>query len=119
MGKVQEITEANTGVWVDSYAGQFAVDEMILAASSFGFEIPETISEAILQRGLYWDSNLDIDTNLLYEIADEAEMFLNELVADKPLLFGWSDGDFWLAAICEEEQRETCDEDTHWCREIY
>lgn len=48
------------------------------------------------------------------EMLDKAEEWLNENVASEGFLFGWLDGDFTLAPICDDDQACTDEECWHW-----
>lgn len=93
-----------TGVWVSSWWGQYGSERLVDIASGFGFNGNGSDEDANLisrcsqaAADLHkFDNRADLD--IVVELADEAEEWLNEHIAPEGHTFGWLDGEFWLMA---------------------
>lgn len=79
-------SSTDAGCWIDGHWGQFGSSRLIEIAECYGFTFePPTDS----------DCPGDI-AEQIYEIADEAENWLNAHVAPEGFYFGWYEGEFFL-----------------------
>lgn len=87
---MRKVTPEEEGCWIDGRFGDHNANLTLLRlAVSFG-----------------WSPGGDIqveDAEEMYQIAEEAEYWLNEHVAPEGYLFFWSDGDFVLMPTYEWE----------------
>ena len=75
------------GCYVSGTWGQYAAGRMISLAESFGWQNEHSVNE---------DNQNDFDLELLIDLADEAELWLNNHIAPAGTSFGWNDGEFFL-----------------------
>lgn len=75
---------ADSGCWIDGHWGQYAVERLLSIAKDLGWG---------------YDIRADIEINgedAIFDLADEAEAWLNEEIAPEGHQFGWSSGEFFL-----------------------
>jgi hypothetical protein len=80
------------GCYIQGSWGQYAMGRLCSFAESQGWVNEYSVNE---------DSQKDIDLDLLVELADEAELWLNENVAPENHSFGWVDGEFMLLTTAD------------------
>lgn len=78
--------QLETGCYVAGHWGIYAYQQVTELAESFGYH------GRVLTEDECRDSSEDID---LVDIAEEAEDWLNENVAEEGHSFGWFDGEFY------------------------
>jgi len=76
-----------TGCYIQGSWGQYAMGRLCWFAEQQGWKNEYSVNE---------DSQSNFDLDLLVELADEAELWLNENVAPPDHSFGWCDGEFML-----------------------
>jgi hypothetical protein len=117
--------ECIPGCWVDGHWGQYGPDH--LADKAEGIWTPESWADDPRQiRGIIdYIENTGYDKypevrnlvgafwELATEATDKIEEFLNSGTPEG-WVFHWSDGEFYLSPICDDE--ENCNDDTcaHW-----
>lgn len=76
-----------TGCYIAGSWGQYAFGRLCSFAEENGWKNEYMINE---------DSQKNFDLDFLIELADEAEVWLNQNVAPEGCSFGWFDGEFFL-----------------------
>lgn len=105
--------EVVVGLVLDGHFGWHNHARMIAVATDLGFEL-----DVAGQRDVdFYDSGETNDndsvTEIVMDIMDDAERWLNEHT-DDGYVWHWSDGEFFLSPMCENGD---CDDETcaHWC----
>ena len=111
------VSASDAGVWIDGYAGVYARAAMVSVAGEYGYRIPTEWAEAIRAEAAWlWpdmgQDELERYWDALPWIVDAAEAHLQSL-APAGFMFGWLDGDFILAPMCEDED-EACTDESCW-----
>lgn len=86
---IERMTPAEAGCWVPGLVGRYGSQEVISIAVNCGWDDEDA------QRILDSDDNEAI-WDAVIDVADDAEIWLNEHVAPEGYYFGWYDGEFWL-----------------------
>jgi hypothetical protein len=95
------VTAANAGCWLEGSRGWTVTPAVIDIAVSYGFVLDEEAKAALDAyrddggMGLPMDSNVP---EIVHDVADEAETYLNDNVAPLGYTFGFHDGEFHLQA---------------------
>lgn len=104
MDTVKRATAADAGCWVDGHYGQYAVAIMVSVATQCGFaddELALIAARHLASMAAPSDSSsqlTDTEAEYLFDSSDRVESWLNEHVAPAGYLFGWHDGEFFLAS---------------------
>lgn len=86
------VDPSSAGCWIEGSWGHYAAMRLCEIAESLGWPIdPE--SKALVAN--YADATSE-DSETVYELADEAEEWLNDNAAPEGYGFGWADGEFML-----------------------
>jgi hypothetical protein len=91
-----KLTSADAGCLIDGHHGWHAHAIMIRLAESYGYQLtaPVSVIVAAYERtgdGMYVD--------VVTDVMDSAEAWLNEHVAPDGYSFGWHDGEFFLQSV--------------------
>lgn len=78
-----QLTAEDAGCWVDGHWGWRGSMRVVSIAHDFGWQA-------------YTAAPLDEEDEFIYEIADEAEQWMNDEVAPEGYSFGWHDGEWFL-----------------------
>lgn len=89
----------DAGCWIEGSWGHYAAMRLCEIAESLGWPI-DAESKALVAN--YADATSE-DSEIVYELADEAEEWMNRHVAPKGYGFGWQDGEFYLWSIGDWE----------------
>lgn len=96
-----------SGCYVDSHYGQYAVARAIQVAEGFGWDDAEARDLASRHLACMGPSNaepLDVDEfERLMSAADDAEAWLNDHIVLAGHAWGWNDGDFGLYPLEEDD----------------
>lgn len=97
------------GTYVSDWFGQYAIPRMLTIASAYGFKGTQPEDAKLLDiaehaaETLSWREDTPEDTTeLLIDLADDAETWLNEFIVPEGMAFGWWEGDFKLMRVCED-----------------
>lgn len=92
-----KFTAADTGCLIDSHYGHYAHTMLIELAVSCGMMLPNADAYIVAR---YADDNglEEYPHEYVYDLADDADQWLNEHCAPDGFSFGWYDGDYFLAA---------------------
>ena len=98
------------GLVLDGHYGWHNHARMIAEAVGLGYEVSDA-DQAIIDRYDSGDQQ-DDDFEIVHDLMDDAERWLNEHT-DDGYLWHWSDGEFFLSPMCDNDD---CDDDTcaHW-----
>lgn len=100
--------EPSTGCWIDGHWGHYGVARLVDIAQDFGMETSGLDESALWAYRNNVDNFQDEQTGEYHDasewmlmqggLADEAEDWLNENIAQPGYSFGWADGEFFLMA---------------------
>jgi len=76
-----------TGCYIQGSWGQYAIGRLCSIAEAHGWKNEYQVTE---------DTVTNFDLDFAIELADEAELWLNDNVAPDGHSFGWFDGEFYL-----------------------
>jgi hypothetical protein len=80
-----------TGCYIDGTWGQYAVGRLLSLAESYGWVNGYKVNEDNQN-----DFGSQVSIGVIDELADEAEVWLNDNIAPAGTSFGWFDGEFYL-----------------------
>jgi hypothetical protein len=84
--------EPSTGCWIDDRWGHYGAARLIQITIDLGWDDEEAEDLAAEYfRGEEFPSDIDI-----WDVAYDAETWLNENIANPGFSFGWADGEFFL-----------------------
>jgi hypothetical protein len=87
--------EFSTGCWIDSRWGHYGSARLVQIAIDLGWDDPD--AGYFAER--YFDNSYEMsadESEQVYAASEDAELWLNEVIAKPGYLFGWSDGEFFL-----------------------
>lgn len=89
-----------TGCYVDGHWGHYAGAHMIMRATEFGYSDDDVIALAQKKLATMFPTNgpelADDEHEVLSDMVDEAESWLNDNAAPEGYSFGWWEGEFYL-----------------------
>jgi hypothetical protein len=92
-------TPEDAGCYVTGWWGQYAGAHMIAQAQQFGY-VNDEVTLLAMRHVPHTDDELSFDElEALDAGAEDAERWLNDNVAPNDYLFGWHDGEFYLASV--------------------
>lgn len=89
---VQTADPSSAGCWIEGSWGHYADQRLCQIAEGLGWDI-DAESKAHVDN--YPHAQPD-DSDIVRDLADEAEEWLNRYVAPEGYRFGWADGEFML-----------------------
>jgi hypothetical protein len=94
MAEIAKASPLEIGCWIDGWRGWRASARLVEIARGRGMAISDEDWKAVVvyQSG---EGSAD-DAEVVSELADKAEGWLNEHVAPEGHRFGWQDGEFFL-----------------------
>lgn len=99
MAGIATVEPSDAGCWIGGHWGQYAAPRLCEIAQAHGWEI-DAESKAYIDN--YSNGSAE-DSEIVYELADKAEEWMNRHVAPKGYSFGWQDGEFYLWSIGDWE----------------
>ncbi len=93
------VTIENAGCWIEGNWGHYGSARLIQLAVGLGFGNMETRAVAdryMANEPLLDENGEDLEFEYIMDLADEAEVWMNEAIAPTGYSFGWHDGEFFL-----------------------
>lgn len=101
MSTIERLTPADAGCWIAGHLGHYGILRVVEIAAEHGMGVSADDARAMTA---YREGNLVTDANgglidqyeIVVDLSDEAERWLNDNVAPEGFTFGWHDGEFYL-----------------------
>lgn len=88
----QTVNAADAGCWIEGSWGHYADQRLCQIADGLGWEI-DPVSKKYVDN---YPNATGEDSDIVRDLADEAEEWLNRNLAPEGYRFGWVDGEFYL-----------------------
>ncbi len=98
---VEKASPLEIGRWIEGHRGRYVTSELVWRAANRGFEIDDDDRRALEayeagDESIVWDGEDCGVYEWVVDLADNAEVWMNEHVAPEGHSFGWHDCEFFL-----------------------